>query len=106
MLSCLAWGLQGLFTRQWTGRPEPRILWAANLVAALAFGLLHLPNLSALNIPVSPYLIVFVVSLNAAAGLGFGWLYWIFGLESAILAHFFMDLVLHVLPALLQTVLR
>jgi membrane protease YdiL (CAAX protease family) len=106
LLSGLAWCIQWLFTRRITGRPGLWVLWVANLLAALVFGLLHLPNLSALNVPVSPYLLVFVVALNGAAGLSFGWLYWSYGLESAILAHFFMDLILHVLTAALQGMLR
>ena len=36
------------------------------------------------------------VMLNGLAGLGFGWLYWRQGFESAVLAHFCADLVLHV----------
>jgi membrane protease YdiL (CAAX protease family) len=35
--------------------------------------------------------------LNGLAGLAFGYLYWTRGLESAMLAHFTADLVLHVL---------
>jgi membrane protease YdiL (CAAX protease family) len=102
LLSGLAWLIQWIFTRRTSGRPGRRVLWAANILAAVTFGLLHLPNLSALNVPFSPYLLALIVTLNGAAGLAFGWLYWTFGLESAILAHFYMDIVLHVLTVPLQ----
>jgi membrane protease YdiL (CAAX protease family) len=38
--------------------------------------------------------------LNGLAGVAFGWLYWKRGLESAIVAHFSADIILHVLLAL------
>ena len=31
--------------------------------------------------------------LNGIGGLAFGWLFWTFGLESAMLAHFFADAI-------------
>jgi membrane protease YdiL (CAAX protease family) len=101
LLSSLAWVIQWLLTRRTRGHPSTAILWAANLLSAIAFGLLHMPNLAVMNVPISPYLIAYLVALNGLAGLGFGWLFFTYGLESAILAHFFIDLVLHVLPALL-----
>ncbi len=97
LLSLVAWGIQWLTTRRTQGLPHRSVFWAANLFAALVFGLLHLPNLTALNVPISPFLMITTTGLNAIAGLGFGWLYWSYGLESAILAHFFMDIVLQVL---------
>jgi membrane protease YdiL (CAAX protease family) len=38
--------------------------------------------------------------LNGLGGLAFGWLYWKRGLESAIMAHFSADIVLHVITPL------
>jgi membrane protease YdiL (CAAX protease family) len=38
---------------------------------------------------------------NTLVGIACGWLYWQRGLIAAILAHFSIDLVLHVVPALL-----
>jgi hypothetical protein len=43
--------------------------------------------------------------LNGLLGVGFGWLYWKYGLESAMLGHFSADIVLHVLPPLLATLI-
>ncbi len=36
------------------------------------------------------------VVLNAIPAIGFGWLYWRGGLESAMVAHYTGDVVLHV----------
>jgi len=46
--------------------------------------------------PLTPFLVTTVILLNAVAALGFGYLYWKRGLESAMLAHFSADIVLHV----------
>jgi membrane protease YdiL (CAAX protease family) len=37
------------------------------------------------------------VVLNGLAGLVFGWFYWTFGLEAAMVSHFSGDIVLHVI---------
>jgi hypothetical protein len=43
-----------------------------------------------------------IVVQNTAVGIVLGWLYWKWGLESAMLAHFFFDVALYVvtLPVL------
>lgn len=97
LLSLLAWVIQFVARRRTSGRPSPAILWAANVLAAVIFGLAHLPNLTMLGVPVTFGLLVYIITLNGLAGLGFGWLYWTFGLETAMLAHFFIDIVLHVI---------
>src|SRR5512133_148129 len=47
LLSLLAWAIQWLITRRTRGRPSIKVLWIANVLAAVAFGLLHTPNLLA-----------------------------------------------------------
>jgi hypothetical protein len=37
---------------------------------------------------------------NGIAGLAFGWLYWKYGLESAMLGHFLADVIVYVLVPL------
>jgi CAAX prenyl protease-like protein len=71
------------------------VFWAANIVAAVLFGLGHLPATAALA-PLSPALIVRAVVLNGAAGLVFGELYKRHGLEWAMASHFGVDIVAHV----------
>jgi membrane protease YdiL (CAAX protease family) len=69
--------------------------WTANLLAALLFGLGHLPA-AAILMPLTPLVITRILVLNAVPGLAFGWLYWKRGLESAMLGHGVADLLLHV----------
>jgi hypothetical protein len=77
----------------------PRVAWASIIMAALAFGLIHLPQLAASD-AATPVGIVATMFGNTLVGTVFGWLYWKRSLIAAIFAHFSVDLVLHVLPAL------
>lgn len=45
------------------------------------------------------WIIFLAVLLNALGGVVFGWLFWQYGLETAILVHFVADVVLHVIIA-------
>ena len=42
-------------------------------------------------------LVIRAIMLNGVAGIAFGWLFWQYGLEAAIGAHFTADILLHVL---------
>jgi membrane protease YdiL (CAAX protease family) len=91
-LTLLAW-LGTRLSRK--SSPGPVILWIANIVAALLFAALHLPQailFVGLTLPV--VLLVFIG--NGLPGMVFGWLYWRKGLGAAMLAHFTADIVLHV----------
>ncbi len=79
----------------------PRIAWAAILVSALAFGAIHLPQLAAAG-AATVFGVTGTMFGNAIVGIACGWLFWKFGIISAIAAHFAIDIVLHVLPALLS----
>lgn len=81
------------------GRPTQGVLWVANVLAAVLFGLSHLPAV-VMIVPLSPLVVTRLVFLNGLAGVAFGYLYFTRGLEAAILAHFAMDIVLHVLAPL------
>jgi membrane protease YdiL (CAAX protease family) len=78
---------------------RPAVAWSANLIAAFAFGLLHLPQLAqygaASGIGISGTMLG-----NGIVGLAYGWLYWRHSLLAAMLGHFAVDLVLHVFTAL------
>lgn len=76
------------------------ILWAANIVAALLFGLGHLPAAKVL-LPMTPLLVVRTLLLNSVVGVLCGWLFARKGLEFAMLAHGCADVVLHVVAPLL-----
>ena len=97
-LSLFAW-LGRFIQRKPDGRPTVSVLWVANVIAALLFGLGHLPMTSAL-VTLTPLIVVRAVVLNGLLGVAFGYLYCTRGLESAMLSHFSADLLLHVLLAI------
>jgi membrane protease YdiL (CAAX protease family) len=95
LLSLLAW-LIGFAWHMPGGKLTLGALWLANILAAVIFGLGHLPTTAALIKP-TPLLIVRAILLNGIVGVAFGYLFWQYGLEAAMLAHFSADLVLHII---------
>jgi hypothetical protein len=95
-LSLLAW-LGGLLFHDPDGRPKLFVFWTANILFALAFGASHLPGAATLGWPINTLIIVRTVVLSGIGGLVLGWLFWKFGLETAMLAHFLGDVVLYTL---------
>lgn len=79
---------------------RPRVAWAAIVMAALIFGVIHLPQLAAAG-AATPIGIAATMLGNTLVGIVCGWLFWQRGLIAALVAHFSIDLILHVLPALL-----
>lgn len=71
-------------------------VWFAIILAAVIFGLGHLPITATLT-AITPTVIARAVLLNGVPGIIFGWLYWKKGLESAMIAHFSADVVIHVM---------
>jgi hypothetical protein len=102
LLSLLVVGLRRVMLgRNRGGEPTPPIaFWTANLLAALAFGLGHLPG-TAVLVPLTPMLAVRAIVLNGMLALLFGEIYRRWGFEMAVLAHFSSDIALHVVPPLL-----
>lgn len=96
VLSVLAWS-GSRFSHTGEGRPTLAVLWIANLLAAVLFGLGHLPATVQAGVPLTGLVVVRAIVLNGLAGLAFGWLYWTRGLESAMVSHLCAGLVLHVL---------
>ena len=80
------------------GKPTSAVFWVANILAAVLFGLGHLPATATL-LPLTPLVITRAILLNGIGGVIFGWLYWKRGLEAAMVSHFSTDIVLHVLFA-------
>ncbi len=98
VMSLLVW-LGKFINKTSEGKPTSVVFWIANILAAILFGLGHLPTISLL-VPLTPLVVARTVVLNGLLGIIFGWLYWKRGLESAMISHFSADLVLHVLLAL------
>ncbi|TPV54832.1 CPBP family intramembrane metalloprotease [Aestuariibacter sp. GS-14] len=69
------------------------------LLVGLGFGLAHLPSVVAYGAH-SGFAVWATIAGNTAVAVLYGWCYWRYGLLSAITAHFSVDVVLHVLPAL------
>lgn len=97
----LRWGLMTLilwvlwrFIQHRKGIPSGTLVAVAVATSAVLFGFGHLPAASAmigeLTFGVSAYLI----AANASFGLVAGWLFWRYGLESAIIAHITVHAVL------------
>jgi membrane protease YdiL (CAAX protease family) len=66
------------------------------VIAAIVFGLGHLPA-TAMAMEITPAVILRAVLLNGILGVVFGWLFYRKGLEFAMISHFSVDIVLHVL---------
>jgi hypothetical protein len=98
VMSFLAW-LGRFVSKTAEGRPSIAVFWTANVLAAILFGLGHLPATSTL-VPLTPLVIVRAVVLNGVIGVAAGYLYFTRGLESAMLSHFSADIILHVLFAI------
>jgi hypothetical protein len=96
LLSLLAW-LIGFIWHDANGLPTLGALWIANILAALIFGLGHLPATIAIVKKLTPLLVVRALLLNGIVGVAAGYLYWRYGIEAAMLAHFSADLVFHLI---------
>jgi len=78
------------------GKPTVFGIWLSIILASVFFGLGHLPA-TAQTTNLTGIIIIRAVVLNGIGGIIFGWLYWKKGLESAIIAHFSLDIVLHII---------
>ncbi|MBF2084149.1 CPBP family intramembrane glutamic endopeptidase [Thermoleptolyngbya sp. C42_A2020_037] len=103
----MRWGLMSLLVwiawkvlKQGVTLPSQGIYQGAIALAALVFGLLHLPATAAI-VPLTPIVIIRALLLNGIAGIGFGWLFWQYSLEAAMLAHISVHAFTFVLSGLL-----
>lgn len=98
LMSILIW-LGRFVSKTEDGHPTLTVLWTSNVLAAVLFGLGHLPATAAL-FPLTPLVILRAITLNGLLGIAFGYLYFRHGLGAAMLSHFSADIVLHVLLVL------
>lgn len=103
----LRWGLMSLLVwiawkslKQGVTLPSQGIYQSAIVLAALVFGLLHLPATAAI-VPLTPVVIIRALLLNGIVGIAFGWLFWQYSLEAAMLAHISVHAFTFVLSGLL-----
>ncbi|MAW91540.1 MAG: CPBP family intramembrane metalloprotease [Altererythrobacter sp.] len=85
----LRWGLMSLLALMASKLTTTReaALWSANVLAAVLFGLGHLPTLYAIVAAPPAWIVATVIAGNAVLGVAFGWLYMRRGLEAAMLGH-------------------
>lgn len=95
LMSLLVFILMKIFRKK---DSNPIIIWVSIIAISIIFGLGHLP-ITASVVSITPMVIFRAIILNGIGGVIFGWLYWKKGLESAIIAHFCADIVLHVIGA-------
>ena len=92
LMTLLVWGVTRL---KGARTPSPAVLWSVILLSAFAFAAAHVPQLIAYGAG-SPVGIAGTLFGNVLVGTLFGWLYWRRGLWAAMVAHFSVDLMLHV----------
>lgn len=78
---------------------RPAVAWAAIIVVAFSFGIAHLPQLISYGAN-STFAVLTTVMGNVVVAIMYGWCFWRHSLFCAVTAHFAVDVVLHVLPAL------
>ena len=88
--------LIGLVWKTPDGLPAVGAFWLANILSAILFGLGHLPATKRIT-PLTKLVIGRAVILNGIPGLVFGYLFLQYGLETAMLTHFFLDVVIHMI---------
>lgn len=69
------------------GLPAVAYVIGAILVAAVLFGAGHLPAVVAMGIKLTAPVVTYIIIANSVPGILFGFLYWRYGIEAAIIAH-------------------
>lgn len=97
IMTLFVWIGSGIVRRK---PPASGVVWSANVLAAILFGAIHLPQ-AAIFFGLSGPIVAYTILGNAVPGILLGWLYWRHGLVAAMIAHFAGDCVLHgVVPLL------
>lgn len=86
LMTGLLWGGWRLFQSK-DRSPHPALAWTAILLSALLFGADHLPMAIQLVEELTAEVLIYVLAGNTVFGIVAGYLYWRWGLETAILAH-------------------
>lgn len=90
LMTLFVWLGMKLFKQK---QPSKTVVIVPIFIAAIIFGLGHLPITASLT-EITPLVIGRAIVLNGVGGIVFGWLFWKKGLESAMIAHFTTDIFL------------
>jgi membrane protease YdiL (CAAX protease family) len=93
LMTLLVWAAWRLFQRG-RGQVHSGYFIAAIVISAIIFGLGHLPVAFLLVPNANAALVIYVISANFIFGVIAGFLYWKKGLESAIIAHMMVHVVM------------
>ena len=93
LLTFLVWVAWRWFQKG-RGTPKPTYVVFSIVISSLVFGIGHLPIVSALGVDFTIPIVAFIVIGNAVFGLIAGCLYWLKGLEAAIIAHMTAHIIL------------
>ncbi|HEU4726140.1 MAG TPA: CPBP family intramembrane glutamic endopeptidase [Candidatus Eisenbacteria bacterium] len=94
LMAALVW-LAYTWVLRRRARPGAGLVWLAIAVSALVFAAGHLPAAAFLAGPLDVPSVTWVVGVNSGFGLLFGYLFWRYGLESAMIAHGLTHVVHH-----------
>jgi hypothetical protein len=97
-------GILWLLTKFWHGPSGEFVVaafWTANIIAAILFGLGHLPATKMIT-DLTPFIISRALILNGIGALVFGYVFWKYGLFAAMASHFCADIVLHIIGPFLN----
>ena len=86
LMTLLVWMAWRLLQRR-IGTPKIVYIWLAIVVSALLFGAGHLPAAAAQVGALTTDVTMFIVGANTVFGILFGYLFWRYGLEAAMMAH-------------------
>lgn len=96
LMSVILWSLWRVLQRG-HGKPSATLAAASVVLSAVIFGLGHLPAAAAVAGSLDAGIIVYIVTANALFGLVAGYLFWRYGLESAMVAHLLAHMGAHAL---------
>jgi len=89
LIALLAWKVLGTRGKQ----PSEKVVWSAIIISAVLFGVAHLPMAANIYGALTTEVLLFIVGANTIGGIGFGWLFWRYSLEAAMVAHAFAHVV-------------
>ncbi len=81
------------------GLSTPTGMWIAVVASGILFGLGHLPGAVAVGVEITRLIVMMAVVLNLIVAIGFGWLFWQYGLLAAVIAHALVHVVWHPLES-------